>query len=137
MYCKFCCYEVQTAGWYGRHLRSKHPECSLASGVGHDELLQYSQDSGRVQRNSPEQSLQNSGRRRKQARSLSDICNNLLARVAKRDRGTGNELPAIAATTEKGLVPYVLEIGQHGAEVEDSQDALDNESRQILATIGL
>ena len=137
MHCKFCCYEFQTAGWYGRHLRSKHPECSVASGAGHDELLQYSQDLGRVQQNSPEQSRQNSCRRRKRARSLSDICNNLLARVAKRDRGTASELLAIAATTEKVLVPYVLEIGQHGAEVEDSQDALENESRQIVATIGL
>ena len=57
--------------------------------------------------------------------------------MAKRDRGTGSELLAIATTTEKVLVPYVLEIGQHGAEVEDSQDALENESRQILATISL
>ena len=104
MHCKFCCYEFQTASWYGRHLRSKHPECSVASGASHDELLQYSQDQGRVQQNSHQQSRQNSGRPRKRARSISDICNNLLARVTKCDRGTGSELLAIAATTEKVLV---------------------------------
>ena len=57
--------------------------------------------------------------------------------MAKHDRGTGSELLAIAAATEKVLVPYELEIGQHGAEAEDSQDALGNESRRILATIYL
>ena len=137
MQCKFCCYKFKTAVWYGRHLRSKHSECVVASGAGHDELLQYSQDSGGVQQNSPEQSRQNSGRRRKRARSISDICNNILARVAKRDRGTGSELLAIAVAIAKVLVPYELEIGQHGAEAEDSQDALENESKRILDTIGL
>ena len=57
--------------------------------------------------------------------------------MAKRDRGTGRELLAIAAATEKVLVPYELKIGQHGVEAEDSQDALENESRRILDTIGL
>ena len=57
--------------------------------------------------------------------------------MAKRDRGTGRELLAIDATTEKVFVTYVLEIGHHGTEVEDSQDALKQESRQILCTIGL
>ena len=129
MQCKFCCYKFQTAGWYGRHLRSKQPECSVASGAEHDELLLYLQDPGRVQQNSAEQSRQNSGRRRKRARSISDICNNILAKVAKRDRGMGRELLAIAPATEKVLVPYELEICQHGTEAEDSQDALENESR--------
>ena len=68
---------------------------------------------------------------------MSDIWSKLLVRVAKRDRGTGSELLAIAVTTEKVLVPYIFEIGQHGAEVEDSQGPLENESRQILATIDL
>ena len=116
MQCIFCCYKFHTAGLYGTHLRSKHPECSVASGAGHDELLQYYQDPGVVQQNSPAQSRQNSGRRRKRARSIADICNNILATVAKRDGGTGSELLAIAAATEKVLVPYELEIGQHGAE---------------------
>ena len=137
IHCKFCCHEFQIAGCYGRHLGSKHAECAVASVVGHDELLQHSEDTGRVPQNSPAQSRQNSGHRQKRAHSMCDICNNLLARVAKRDRGTGSELVAIAATTETVLVPYVLEIGQHGAEAEDYQDALENDSRQIPASIRL
>ena len=116
MYCKFCSYEFQTAGWYGRHLRSKHAECAVASVAGHHELRQYCQDRGRVQQNSREQSRQNAGRRRKRFCSISNICNNLLARVAKHDGGSGSEMLAIAATTEKVFVPHVFEIGQHGAD---------------------
>ena len=134
---KFCCYKVQTAVWYGRQLRSKDPECSVASVAVHDELLQYSQDARRVQQNSPEQSRQNSALRRKRARSMHDLRNNILARVPKCDRGTGSELLARPATTETVLVAYELEIRQHGADAEDSQDTLENESRGIPATIGL
>ena len=103
----------------------------------HDTLLPYLQDTGGVAQNSPEQAHQNSGHRRKVARSISDICNNILARVAKRDRGTGSELVAIHAATEKVSVPYKWEISQHGAEAEDYQDALEHDSSRILATTGL
>ena len=65
MHGKSCCDQFQTEGGYGRHLRSKHPEVTAASAAVQAELLQYYQDIGRVQQNSPEQSRQKSGRRRK------------------------------------------------------------------------
>lgn len=124
MHCKFSCYESQTAGWYGRHLQSKHPQSSVAWGAWHDNLLKYFRDLGTVQRHCPEQWRQNSGRRQTWACSIFDICNNLLARVAKDDRATGSELLASAATTEKVSVSYILDSGQHDAEVEASQDSV-------------
>lgn len=50
---KYCCSQFQTAGWCGRHLRLKYTACVVASGTGHNELLQYSQYPVRVQSNSP------------------------------------------------------------------------------------
>ena len=44
--------------------------------------------------------------------------------MAKRDTGMESELLALSTATEKVLVPYELQISQHGAEAEDSQDAL-------------
>ena len=97
-------------------------------------LPRDSQDTGRVQQNSPAQLGQNSGRGQKQGHQICDTCNKIFARVAMRDRGTGSELLAIPAATEKVLVPYELVIPQQGAEADDSQDALENKSRRILAT---
>ena len=44
--------------------------------------------------------------------------------MAKDDRATGSELLASAATTEKVSVSYILDSGQHDAEVEASQDSV-------------